>query len=132
MSALRVQKFGGTSVADSRKITQIAKKISAQARAGNQVVVVVSAMGDTTDRLISLSREVCRFPPRREMDMLLSAGERISMALLSMALAEEGVHALSLTGSQSGIVTTAVHGEAKIQKILICVFVSCYSLVYLT
>ncbi len=93
-----VQKYGGSSVADVEKIRKVAEKVAARRRAGADVCVVVSAMGDTTDELLTLAHRVSAAPPRRELDMLLSAGERISMALLSMALQENGVPAISFTG----------------------------------
>lgn len=114
---LVVQKFGGTSVADPDRIRHVARRVARTRRAGNDVIVVVSAMGNTTDDLINLAHEVSSDPPAREMDMLLTAGERISMALLAMALHSEGIPALSLTGSQAGILTDAAHGEAKITEI---------------
>lgn len=115
---LLVQKFGGTSVATPERIHAVAQKISDAQAAGHSLVVVVSAMGDTTDELIALAHQVSKNPPHREMDMLLTAGERISMALLSMALAEKGIHARSFTGSQSGIITTPSHRRARIKRIL--------------
>ncbi|MCY4371394.1 MAG: aspartate kinase [bacterium] len=114
---LVVQKYGGTSVADPDRIRRVARRVARTRRARNDVIVVVSAMGSSTDDLISLAHEVSSDPPAREMDMLLTAGERISMALLAMALHSEGVPALSLTGSQAGILTDASHGEAKITEI---------------
>lgn len=116
--SLIVQKFGGTSVGSPERIQKVAERIAHAHQAGNQLVVVVSAMGHTTDELIELAHEVSRQPPHREMDMLLSAGERISMALLSMALADCKVPALSLTGSQTGIITDSSHRRARIQRIL--------------
>ncbi len=112
-----VQKYGGSSVADVSKVRMVAAKIAAARRAGNEVCVVVSAMGDTTDELLALAKEVSAAPPRRELDMLLTAGERISMALLSMALHEQGVEAISFTGSQSGIITTDAHAAARIVEV---------------
>jgi aspartate kinase len=112
-----VQKFGGSSVADVQKIRKVAEKVAATRRAGAEVCVVVSAMGDTTDELLSLAKQVSPAPPRRELDMLLSAGERISMALLSMALQDLGVPAISFTGSQSGIITTDAHASARIVEV---------------
>ena len=112
--ALIVQKFGGSSVADAESIKRVAKRIVETRRAGNDVVVAVSAMGDTTDELLDLAAEVTPIPAPRELDMLLSAGERISMALLAMAIKGMGVDALSFTGSQAGMITTAEHGSAKI------------------
>ena len=98
-----VQKYGGSSMADVGKIQKVADLVAAAKRAGKEVVVVVSAMGDTTDDLLALAKQVSESPARRELDMLLSAGERISMALLSMALNARGVPAVSFTGSQSEI-----------------------------
>ncbi|HET6440668.1 MAG TPA: aspartate kinase [Anaeromyxobacter sp.] len=112
-----VQKFGGSSVADVEKIRKVAEKVAARRRGGAEVCVVVSAMGDATDELLSLAHRVSASPPRRELDMLLSAGERISMALLSMALQELGVAAISFTGSQSGIITTDAHTNARIVEV---------------
>src|ERR1044072_2789378 len=110
---LVVQKFGGTSVADPDRIRAVADHVARTRRQGSDVVVVVSAMGKTTDELIRLAGEVSSLPAGREMDMLLTAGERISMALLCMALIDMGVPAVSFTGSQAGIVTDTVHGKAK-------------------
>jgi aspartate kinase len=112
-----VQKYGGSSVADVQKIRKVAEKIAATRRSGADVCVVVSAMGDTTDELLGLAKQVSPAPPRRELDMLLSAGERISMALLSMALQDLGVPAISFTGSQSGIITTDAHASARIVEV---------------
>jgi aspartate kinase len=112
-----VQKYGGSSVGDVGKIRRVAEKVAARRRAGDDVCVVVSAMGDTTDELLALAHQVSAAPPRRELDMLLSAGERISMALLSMALQEQGVAAISFTGSQSGIITTDAHASARIVEV---------------
>ena len=109
-----VQKFGGTSVGDVDRIKAVADHVARTVRTGNQVVVVVSAMGKTTDDLIRLSKEVSETRPGRELDMLLTSGERISMALLCMALADLGVSALSFTGSQAGIITDTDHTKAKI------------------
>jgi aspartate kinase len=114
---LVVQKYGGTSVADSERIKRVAQRVVATADAGAQVCVVVSAMGSTTDRLLDLAREVSEQPHPREQDMLLTAGERISMALLSMAIIELGRDAVSFTGSQAGIVTDARHGKARIVEL---------------
>lgn len=114
---LIIQKFGGTSVADATRIKRVAKRVADTHRGGNDVVVVVSAMGQTTDELIALAAQIDPDPPGREMDMLLTAGERISMALLAMALHAEGVAAVSLTGSQAGILTDSSHGAAKITAI---------------
>lgn len=115
--ALIVQKFGGTSVGDPERIRRVAKRIADTRRAGNEVIVVVSAMGKSTDDLIALADAVSDAPPAREMDMLLTAGERISMALVAMALHDEAVEAVSLTGSQAGILTDNEHGSAKITEI---------------
>jgi aspartate kinase len=112
--ALVVQKYGGSSVADAEGIKRVAKRIVATKRGGNQVVVVVSAMGDTTDELTDLANKVSPAPPGRELDMLLTSGERISMALLAMAIASLGMEARSFTGSQAGVITDDVHGRARI------------------
>src|ERR1044071_10228447 len=97
-----VQKYGGSSVADAEKLRQVASRVMRTKQAGHDVVVVVSAMGDTTDDLLALAKQVSPNPERRELDMLLTAGERISMALLSLAIRELGGDAISFTGSQSG------------------------------
>ncbi|CAN5405085.1 aspartate kinase [soil metagenome] len=115
--ALIVQKYGGTSVGDAERIMRVAKRIASTHLAGNQVVAVVSAMGHTTDELITLAAQVSPNAHPREMDMLLTAGERISMALCAMAIADHGVPAMSLTGSQAGIITTSTHGQAEILEI---------------
>ncbi len=112
--SLVVQKYGGSSVADARSVKRVARRIVETQRAGNQVVVVVSAMGDTTDDLIDLANEVSPAPPGRELDMLLTAGERISMAVLAMAIHDQGAEARSYTGSQAGLITDAAHGQARI------------------
>jgi aspartate kinase len=112
--ALVVQKYGGSSVADAEGIKRVAQRIVATRKAGDQVVVAVSAMGDSTDELIDLANQVSPQPPARELDMLLTAGERISMALLAMAIASLGMEARSFTGSQAGVITDAVHGRARI------------------
>jgi len=112
-----VQKYGGSSVADVEKIAAVAARVKARHAAGDAVVVVVSAMGDTTDDLLKLAQQVAPNPPRRELDMLLTCGERISMALLSMALHEQGVPAISFTGSQSGIITDGNHAQARIVEV---------------
>jgi aspartate kinase len=112
--ALVVQKYGGSSVADAGCIKRVAQRIVATKKAGNDVVVVVSAMGDTTDELIDLAEQVSPLPPGRELDMLLTAGERISMALLAMAIANLGHEARSFTGSQAGVITDGSHGKARI------------------
>jgi aspartate kinase len=109
-----VMKFGGTSVADPQKIKDVARRIVAAREAGNRVVAVLSAMGDSTDDLVRLAYEVSRKPKPRELDMLISVGERISCALAAMAIHDLGSEAISLTGSQAGIVTDTVHGRAKI------------------
>ncbi len=109
-----VQKYGGTSVAGPEEIKRVARRVVETAAEGNQVCVVVSAMGDTTDRLIDLARQVSEDPHPREQDMLLTAGERISVALVSMAINDLGRHAVSFTGSQAGIVTDTSHGKARI------------------
>jgi aspartate kinase len=109
-----VQKYGGSSVADAEAIKRVAKRIVATKQQGNDVVVVISAMGDTTDDLMDLALQVSPQPPPRELDMLLTAGERMSAALLAMAIADQGMHARSLTGSQAGIITTGTHGNARI------------------
>jgi aspartate kinase len=112
--SLIVQKFGGSSVADAESIKRVAKRIVATRQAGNEVVVAVSAMGDTTDELLDLAHEVTPIPAPRELDMLLTAGERISMALLAMAIKSMGYDARSFTGSQAGMITDARHGAARI------------------
>ncbi|QIK63949.1 aspartate kinase [Leucobacter viscericola] len=112
--ALIVQKFGGSSVADAESIKRVAKRIVEARRAGNEVVVAVSAMGDTTDELLDLAAACTPIPAPRELDMLLTAGERISMALLAMTIKGMGIEALSFTGSQAGMITTSEHGSAKI------------------
>jgi aspartate kinase len=115
--ALVVQKFGGTSVGNPDRIKHVASRVVASAKVGNQVCVVVSAMGDTTDELLDLAAKVSDRPHDRELDMLLTAGERISMALLSMAIIDLGRQAISFTGSQAGIVTDTSHGKAKIIEV---------------
>jgi aspartate kinase len=109
-----VQKYGGSSVADAESIKRVARRIVETKKAGNSVVVVVSAMGDTTDELIDLANQVSPTPAGRELDMLLTAGERISMALLAMAIGNLGHDARSFTGSQAGVITDGAHGKAKI------------------
>ena len=111
---LIVQKYGGSSVADAEAMKRVASRIVATKKAGHQVVVVVSAMGDTTDELIDLANQVTPLPTGRELDMLLTAGERISMALLAMAIKNLGQEALSFTGSQAGVITDSTHGRARI------------------
>ncbi len=115
--SLVVQKYGGTSVGDATRIRAVARRVAARRRSGDRVVVIVSAMGHTTDDLIHLAGQVSDQHHPREMDMLLTAGERISMALLAMAIRDEGVEAMSLTGSQAGILTDTSHGQAKIRDI---------------
>ncbi|MFF5991071.1 aspartate kinase [Prauserella flavalba] len=112
--ALVVQKYGGSSLESADRIKRVAERIVATKKAGNEVVVVCSAMGDTTDELLDLAEQVNPVPPEREMDMLLTAGERISNALVAMAISAHGAEAWSFTGSQAGVVTTSVHGNARI------------------
>ena len=112
--SLVVQKYGGSSVGDAEQIKRVAQRIVDARRDGNDVVVVVSAMGDTTDNLLDLAQQVSPLPTPRELDMLLTAGERISMALLAMAIANLGFEARSFTGSQAGVITDSVHGRARI------------------
>ena len=114
---LIVQKYGGTSVGDAERIKSVAERIVSTARSGNQVCVVVSAMGHSTDELVSLAAQVSDDPNPREMDMLLTAGERISMALLSMVISDLGYESISFTGSQAGIVTDTTHGRARILEV---------------
>jgi aspartate kinase len=111
---LVVQKYGGSSVADAEGIKRVAKRIVDTRKAGHEVVVAVSAMGDTTDELVDLAQQVSPLPGGRELDMLLTAGERISMALLAMAIANLGHQARSYTGSQAGVITDSSHGKARI------------------
>ena len=115
--ALVVQKYGGSSVADAERIRAVATRIASRATAGDGVVAVVSAMGDTTDDLIALAQQLSRQPQQREMDMLLSTGEVVSSTLLSMALHDLGRGAVSLSGAQAGIQTDAVYGRARIAGI---------------
>jgi aspartate kinase len=115
--SLVVQKYGGTSVADPERIKAVADHIVATRRSGAEVLVVVSAMGSTTDELEDLARQVSATPSARELDMLLTAGERISIALLCMAIIDRGEHAVSFTGSQAGILTDTSHGRAKIVEV---------------
>jgi aspartate kinase len=115
--ALLVQKFGGTSVADVERIQAVAQRIAHCREEGHELVIVVSAMGHTTDELTGLARAICSDPPQREMDMLLATGEQVSIALLSMALHAQGVPAISMTGTQAGIVTESAHGRARILEI---------------
>jgi aspartate kinase len=111
---LVVQKYGGSSVADAESVKRVARRIVDTRKAGNDVCVVVSAMGDTTDELIDLAQQVSPLPSPRELDMLLTAGERISMAVLAMAIATLGQEARSFTGSQAGVITDSSHGKARI------------------
>ena len=115
--ALIVQKFGGTSVGDPDRMKAVAEHIAFTKAHGNDVVVAVSAMGKATDNLIALADSVSRTQPGRELDMLLTTGERVSAALLTMALADLGVEAVSFTGSQVGIITDTSHGKAKIVEV---------------
>lgn len=115
--ALIVQKYGGSSVGDAAKIKHVANRVIETQRAGNQVVVVVSAMGDTTDELLDLANQVTDNPSPRELDMLLTSGERISMALLALAINSAGASSRSFTGSQAGIITDEVHGNARIAEV---------------
>jgi len=112
--AVVVQKYGGSSVADADGIKRVAQRIVATRKAGHSVVVAVSAMGDTTDELVDLANQVSPLPPGRELDMLLTAGERISMSLLAMAIANLGLEGRSFTGSQAGVITDSAHGKARI------------------
>src|SRR5690242_13760982 len=112
-----VQKYGGSSVADVDRLRAVAKRVMETRRQGHDVCVVVSAMGDTTDDLLAMAKRVSPNPHRRELDMLLSAGERISMALLSLAIRELGGDAISFTGSQSGIITNDRHIDARIIEV---------------
>jgi aspartate kinase len=109
-----VQKYGGTSVADAARIQNVARRVAARRKAGDQLIVVVSAMGDTTDRLLSLAREITAHPEARELDLLLSTGETQSMTLVAMALHDLGLEAVSLSGAQAGLRTDKVHGKARI------------------
>ncbi|GAA1496784.1 aspartate kinase [Paeniglutamicibacter kerguelensis] len=115
--SLIVQKFGGSSVSDAEGIKRVARRIIDTKSAGHEVVVVVSAMGDTTDELLDLANQLTDEAPAREMDMLLSAGERISMALLAMAIDGLGAKAASFTGSQAGVMTDAIHGKARVIEV---------------
>ncbi len=115
--SLIIQKYGGSSVADAEGIQRVARRVVETQRAGHQVVVVVSAMGDTTDDLLDLAAEVTDDAPKREMDILLSSGERISMALLAMAVNANGSQARSFTGSQAGMMTDTYHGQARITRV---------------
>ena len=109
-----VQKYGGSSLADASAIKRVARRIVEAKKSGHDVVVAVSAMGDSTDELLDLAEQVSPLPPAREVDMLLTAGERISMALVAMAISDLGFTARSFTGSQAGVITDSVHGKAKI------------------
>ncbi|MGE7758981.1 aspartate kinase [Peribacillus sp. NPDC097895] len=115
--ALIVQKFGGTSVGSVEKIKNVAKRVIEETENGNEVVVVVSAMGKTTDQLVSMARDISGTPSKREMDMLLTTGEQVTISLLTMALIEEGHEAISYTGWQAGMQTESVHGNARILNI---------------
>ncbi|GAA1320382.1 aspartate kinase [Pseudonocardia xinjiangensis] len=115
--ALVVQKYGGSSVQDADRIKKVAERIVRTHKEGHDVVVVVSAMGDTTDELLDLAEQVSPAPPPREMDMLLTAGERISNALVAMAIHSLGAQARSFTGSQAGMITTSRHGDARIVQV---------------
>ena len=117
MHPIVVQKYGGSSVADVERLGKVADRVLATVKSGKRVVVVVSAMGKTTDELIALAKSIAPAPPRRELDMLLSTGERISMALLAMALETRGLSAISFTGSQSGILTNDRHSGARIIEV---------------
>lgn len=116
--SLIVQKYGGSSLADAYKIKNVARKILKARDEGNQVIVIVSAMGDTTDDLISLAKKISPVPPKRELDMLLATGEQVSIALLAMAIEEMGGNAISLTGPQAGIKTDQIYSKAKIVDIV--------------
>jgi len=115
--ALIVQKFGGTSVADAERIHRACRRAVAEKEKGNQVVVVVSAMGDATDNLIKLAKEVCENPPKREMDQLLATGEQVTIALMAMAIHAQGHQAISFTGGQIGLITDTAFSKARIQSI---------------
>ena len=112
--SLLIKKFGGTSVGDINKIKNIARQISIEKENGHDIVIVVSAMGNSTDQLNTLAKSISINPPKRDLDMLLSTGEQVTIALLSIALNECGVPAVSMTGSQVGIITESVHGKARI------------------
>ncbi|HHW19923.1 aspartate kinase [Thermodesulfovibrio thiophilus] len=115
---LIVQKYGGTSVSNIERIKAVAERVSNTVKAGNKVVVVVSAMAGETDKLIGLAHQICPDPPEREMDLLLSSGERVTASLTTMALHQRGHKAIALTGRQMGIITDTVHTKAKIEKII--------------
>src|SRR5688572_1569901 len=117
MTGVIVQKFGGTSVGDPDRIRRVAGRIVETVESGKKVVAVVSAMGSTTNDLRKLALSIAEKPPPRELDMLLSSGERISMALVAMAIDSLGHHAESYTGSQAGIITDALHGSARIADV---------------
>ncbi|HZO62069.1 MAG TPA: hypothetical protein VFB35_03735, partial [Gaiellaceae bacterium] len=116
-AGLVVMKFGGTSVAGPERLKTVARRLTEARSRGGRVVAVLSAMGDTTDGLLDLAHQVSARPQARELDMLVSVGERISCALCAMALIDLGIDAVSLTGSQAGIVTDTVHGKAKIVEV---------------
>lgn len=113
---LVVMKFGGTSVADAERIHLAARRAIKAKQNGSNVVMVVSAMGKSTDKLIDLAKEICPDPPRRELDMLMTTGEQVSMSLMAMAIHAGGHEAISLTGGQIGLITDSVHTKARIQK----------------
>ena len=115
--ALLIKKFGGTSVGDLQKIKNIAKHISISREAGHEIVIVVSAMGNTTDKLTQMAQSISNNPDKRELDMLLSTGEQVTIALLSIALNEYGIPAVAMTGSQVEIITESLHGKARILEI---------------
>ena len=115
--ALIVQKFGGSSVANADRVRNVASIITDTYKAGNEVVVVVSAQGDTTDELIDKAKEISAKPPKREMDMLLASGEQISIALVAMAIREMGYPAVSLLGWQAGVLTSSDYGSARIKSV---------------
>lgn len=117
MRRLIVQKYGGSSVADTEKIKKVAKRIISYKRKGYKLVVVVSALGDTTDELIALAQKITKIPSERELDMLISTGEQVSVALLAMAIHELGYEAISFTGAQVGIITDAAFTRARILNI---------------
>src|SRR5690606_13943968 len=117
LEGIVVQKYGGSSVADAERIRRVARRVVATHQTGRPVVVVVSAMGDTTDHLIELAHQISPSPRKREMDMLLSTGEQVSIALLAMAIQEEGADAISLPGDQVGIRTDSQHMRARIQEV---------------
>ncbi|PAM94530.1 aspartate kinase, partial [Flavobacterium sp. IR1] len=112
-----VQKYGGTSVGSVEKIENVADRVTRAAEAGSELIVVVSAMGKSTDQLVGLANDITEHPSKREMDMLLSTGEQVTISLLTMALLKRGVEAVSYTGGQAGILTEATHGNARIKEI---------------